>query len=101
MSRDQYPTLWRFLGAYLHQDWRLDYADPLNAVSDFLAAEPTSASPLAHEIDRVLASTSTSVEAERLVVDLGSFYLPSLDGKDARVWLAALHARCGVPPLHR
>jgi hypothetical protein len=87
-----YPALWQFLGAYLHQDWRDDYADTEEALSDFMEGEPAFAPNLASEIDRLLATTRTSEEAEAVLVDLGSFYVPSASGQDPKQWLIQIRA---------
>ncbi|KRF36962.1 contact-dependent growth inhibition system immunity protein [Nocardioides sp. Soil805] len=87
MNQAEYPALWQFLGAYLHQDWQEDYANTLEALSDFMTNEPTFAPILATEIDHLLNSTSTADEAEAAILGLGSFFVPSARGGDAREWL--------------
>ncbi|WP_457206167.1 contact-dependent growth inhibition system immunity protein [Nocardioides sp. P5_C9_2] len=90
MNQTSYPSLWQFLGAYLHQDWRDDYADTQAALLDFMEGEPALAPDLASEIDRLLASTPTSRETEAAILDLGSSFVPSANGQDPREWLSLI-----------
>lgn len=87
MSHTGYPALWQFLGAYLHQDWRDDYADTNEALSDFMTGEPAVAPALVSEINRLLATTESSGEIEAAILELGSFFVPSASGDDPREWL--------------
>jgi hypothetical protein len=93
VNQDEYPALWQFLGAYLHQDWRADYSDTSEALSDFLMGEPALAPLLAPEIDGLLDSIRTSEEAEAAVLELGSFFVPSAQGQDCKEWLLLLRAQ--------
>lgn len=93
MNKAEYPALWQFLGAYLHQDWQDDYANTSDALSDFLVGEPALAPVLAAEIDRLLGTIHTSEEAEAVVLELGSFFIPSAQGQDCRDWLLLLRAQ--------
>ena len=90
MNQTDYPSLWQFLGAYLHQDWRDDYADTQEALLDFMEGEPAFAPELASEIDRLLASTATSRETESAILGLGSCFVPSANGQDSREWLGLI-----------
>ncbi|WP_104105465.1 contact-dependent growth inhibition system immunity protein [Nocardioides sp. 616] len=89
MLEDRYPALWHFLGAYLHQDWRDQYSSPQEALLDLLDGDPEEAPALIDEIDDLTTSASTE-ELDDLIVELGSFYRPSRDGRDAREWLNEL-----------
>ena len=90
--RDAYPALWHLLGAYLHQDWASDYTSPMEAASDFMEGEPFLSPRLAEEIDRLLASTRTAQDVETAIISLGSFFVPSRRGTDAREWLRTLQS---------
>lgn len=92
MNQADFPALWQFLGAYLHQDWRDDYADVQEALADFMTGEPALAPNLTPEIDRLLTSTRTSDETEAVIRDLGSFYVPSKFGQDSREWLVLIRS---------
>ena len=67
----EYPALWHFLGAYLHQDWQHEYTSPLFALEDLIAHEKGAGFELAKEIDRLLAVSTNDVELETLLFDLG------------------------------
>lgn len=40
MLDQQYPALWQFFGAYLHQDWREEYESTDAALRDFVSGNP-------------------------------------------------------------
>ena len=86
----EYPALWHFLGAYLHQDWQDDYPTLADALTDFMDGEPALAPRLGPDIDSLLGSTATSGEVDVLIVRLGSFFNPSSAGLDARDWLRTI-----------
>jgi hypothetical protein len=90
MLKQQYPALWQFFGAYLHQDWREEYESPRAALRDFVSGDPGFAVDLPTEIEQVLASTGDDAALEETLVDLGSFFLPSRAGEDPRDWLRRL-----------
>ena len=90
MLEQQYPALWQFFGAYLHQDWREEYDSPSAALRDFVSASPGLAVELPAELERVLASTADDDALEEALVDLGSFFVPSRAGQNPRDWLLAL-----------
>lgn len=92
MNQAESPALWQFLGAYLHQDWQEDYSNTREALSDFMVNEPTFAPDLASEIDHLLDSSSTAEEAEAAILELGSFFVPSAQGSDAREWLRRIRS---------
>ena len=87
MLEQQYPALWHFLGAYLHQDWREEYESTSAALDDFVAGTRTLAVDLPREIDDILASATDDAALEGLLVDLGSFFVPSLVRENPRDWL--------------
>jgi AcrR family transcriptional regulator len=90
MSEQQYPALWQFLGAYLHQDWREEYESPSAALRDFVSGDPGFAVDLPTEIEQFLSSTADDAALEARLVDLGSFFLPSRAGQNPRDWLRSL-----------
>jgi hypothetical protein len=90
MSEQQYPALWQFLGAYLHQDWREEYESPSAALPDFVSGDPRFAVELPTEIERVLTSTADDAALEEMLVNLGSSFVPSLTGQNPRDWLRRL-----------
>lgn len=100
MNQKDYPALWQFLGAYLHQDWRDDYADTQAALLDFMEGEPAFAPKLASEIDHLLASMPTSRDTESAILSLGSFFVPSACGQDSREWLSLIRAEASRMRQH-
>lgn len=90
MSKQQYPALWQFLGAYLHQDWREEYESPSAALRDFVSGDLGFAIDLPTEIEQVLTSTADDAALECTLVNLGSSFVPSLTGQNPRDWLRRL-----------
>jgi hypothetical protein len=90
MSDQQYPALWQFLGAYVHQDWREEYESPSAALRDFVSGDLGFAIDLPTEIEQVLTSTAGDAALEQTLVNLGSSYLPSRAGQNPREWLRRL-----------
>jgi hypothetical protein len=90
MLEQQYPALWQFFGAYLHQDWQEEYESPTAALRDFVSGSPGLAVDLPAELERVLASTADDEALEETLVSLGSFFVPSRAGQDPRDWLRRL-----------
>lgn len=89
----QTPELALFLGGYLHQDWPEDLeGDPWNAVVHYVNDYGTDADDLASEIDVLLDSLDEPGLKQR-VEDLGSCYLPEVDGWTYRGWLAEVATR--------
>lgn len=94
--RDDFPALWQFFGAYLHQDWHDEYASTQIAFADFLEGEPTSAAQVAAELATVLESERTEQDLETFVLEGGSFYLPRNDGIPTVTWLSGLLDMCNA-----
>lgn len=94
LVRDDFPALWHFLGAYLHQDWQDEYTSTQRAFEDFLDGEPTFAKQVADELDTLLASGRNEQDLETFVLEGGSFYLPSRHGIPTATWLAGLRTLC-------
>jgi hypothetical protein len=90
MSDQQYPALWQFLGAYLHQDWREEYESPSAALRDFVSGDPGFAVDLPTEIEQVLSSPVDDATLEATLVNQGSFFVPSRAGQNPRDWLRRL-----------
>lgn len=94
MVRDEFPALWQFFGAYLHQDWHDEYASPQTAFRDFLGGEPTLANQVATELTEVLSSGRDERALEDFVLEGGSFYLPTRHGIPVATWLSGLLDLC-------
>lgn len=88
----KYPTLERFFGAYLHQDWRDDYADEWAAVDGFIAdGTPEDPEFFRAEVALLLAQHADEEEVRNIVLDdLDSNYLADVSGWKYRDWLQAL-----------
>lgn len=90
MLEQQYPALWHFFGAYLHQDWREEYDSPSGALRDFVAGTPDLAPRLPDELDQALLTTPDEATADELLADMGCSFVPSRAGLDPRDWLRRL-----------
>ena len=90
MLEQQYPALWQFFGAYLHQDWRDEYDSPSAALRDFVSGNPELAARLPDELEQTLLTTPDEATADELLADLGCSFVPSRAGLDARDWLRRL-----------
>jgi hypothetical protein len=86
-----YPTLWHFFGAYLHEDSRDDYADEWVAVEGLIAhGPPEEAQRFQNEIAALLSDHASEEEVGKSVLDeLGSYYLVDAAGRNYRDWLKA------------
>lgn len=94
--RDEFPALWQFLGAYLHQDWQDEYTSTQDAFRDFLSGEPSSAARVEAELATVLNSGHGEEGLEKFVLEGGSFYLPSRHGIPTATWLTGLLDMCAA-----
>ena len=86
-----YPTLWQFFGAYMHQDWRLDYADEWSALDDFIRSEPGGAEGFCKEAAELLATEPSEEELRELLLDeyLAAAMMENLGWK-YRDWMQAM-----------
>lgn len=96
--RDDFPALWQFFGAYLHQDWHDEYSSSENAFRDFLDGEPTLAAQVATELTTVLDSGRDEDALDNLVLEGGSFYRPRDDAIATSTWLTSLRSLCPNRP---
>ncbi len=92
--RDDFPALWHFFGAYLHQDWHDEYESTNAAFRDFLVGEPRYGALMAGELRAVLGSGRDESALDELVRGCGSFYIPSMHGIATSTWLAELLELC-------
>ena len=70
--------------AYLHQDWREDYESPSAALRDFVSGSPELAAGMPGELEQVLTSATDDAALEEALLNLGSFFVPSLVGHEPR-----------------
>jgi len=94
LHHDEFPALEHFLGAYLHQDWQDEYGSTDEGFRDFLDGEPRYAALIPAELTAALESGQDEAALETLVLDCGSFYLPSRHGIPTATWLADLLDMC-------
>ena len=92
------PVLKLLFQAYLTVDWPEDYADVRAAINDFVANEPAAVG-IDAELAELLDSTADDeVLRRRVVEELGSGYLPDVEGLSMREWLETVRRWVG-PPL--
>ena len=89
------PALDQLLGAYFHQDWRLDGTES-EIVATFVADEPDLAAVLPQEVDALLSSVADDAELGRLLFDKGSYHVPGPEQGGHRAWLAEVGRRARV-----
>ncbi len=83
-----YPALSQLLSCYLHQDWELESATPRDAVDAYRQSEPEdTVREAAADLDRLLADDLDDAALRTVLLDLGSFYDPTLDDLPVRTWL--------------
>lgn len=86
------PFLSQLFGAYLHQDWDLEFSSCWDAVRAF--RESLSEQDLehaVHEVEMLLRMEDTPLRAE-VFGELGLGYWPDGDGLELREWLILLAA---------
>lgn len=91
---NDFPALRLLFGAYLNLEWDQDYADPWEAVYDFIANEPI-AVDVKSEVRGLLDNVGVDDEDLRRVVvgALRSGYRPEADGWTYADWLMELARR--------
>lgn len=83
-----YESLGLLLGAYLHQDFLLEYATPDDAVRGFGESEPHRVPGALAEIDDLLDGDLGEQALGDLLTELGSYYRVEADGYTPRSWLS-------------
>jgi hypothetical protein len=87
-------ALHQLLGAYLYEDWYLDYGEPWVAIEAFVRDEPEYAPALRADIRRVLAESTSDSELERRLDKFGLGYAATTAGWESYgVWLQAVSDR--------
>jgi CdiI immunity protein len=64
-----YPTLRYFFGAYMHHDWREDYATEWAALEDFMRSDPAIAANFCQEVSKLLATDPSEDALRTLLLD--------------------------------
>ncbi len=94
MTQTSYPALAHFVGAWLHQDWVLDYETVWDALEAFRVEEPSCVDQLRDDVGRLVSAGLSDAELEELVGDrLGCEYWPPGDGLTFSSWLAEVDVR--------
>jgi len=86
-----YPMLRYFFGAYMHHDWREDYATEWAALDDFMRSDPGVAADFSPEVSRLLATDPSEDELRTLLLD--EYFAAAMvenQGWKYRDWLQAL-----------
>jgi hypothetical protein len=98
----RYPTLDLLFGAYLHQDWDVENADPEQAVRLFAESEAAHTVRSAiKEIEDILSGDITEAFAlSEGIQNAGLYYDPADDGRTWQSWLSDVHRILGEE-LHR
>jgi hypothetical protein len=89
------PHLTQLFGAYLHQDWDMEFSSSWEAVQVF--RDSLSVDELVAAIDevRTLLSLDDVQLNSKVFEDLGLGYWPQGDGLEVREWLSLLAVELG------
>lgn len=82
----------QLIGSYLHQDWPLEAALPLDAIGNAIATEPVEFIRLCgDELEELLGKHTSESALRRIVLDeMMCAYDPAADGLLMHVWLKAV-----------
>jgi CdiI immunity protein len=87
-------ALHHLLGAYLNEDWYLDYGDPWLAVEAFTRDEPEHAPAVNADIRRAVIESTSDGALEQRLDRFGLGYAATEDGWSSyRAWLLAVADR--------
>ncbi|MEO7260751.1 MAG: contact-dependent growth inhibition system immunity protein [Jatrophihabitantaceae bacterium] len=90
----EYNVLEQFLGGYLNEDWTDEYADPWQAVDDFVQSQHSDALHLRHAIEDVIRQYPAEDALVARLLHLGLGYRIQADGWTShRDWLLAIADR--------
>ena len=87
------PAVWNLAGAYLHQDWAVEYSTWEEAVDAFIHESPDLSPLLPGEISRVLSETRTDDELHAFFRSQGGAYRPRPEDGGYRGLLTAIARR--------
>jgi len=93
MNQNQYQHLRQLLGGYLHQDWRLDFSTPEEAIGAFKEKEPQECiEGVCRELEEVIPLIKETKEPEKFLWQvLWCYYNPQADGLTVADWLERVH----------
>jgi hypothetical protein len=90
----EYEALEQLLGGYLNEDWTDDYADPWQAVDDFVQSEHSDAVNLRLEITDIIRQYPSEDALDAQLTRLGLGYRIQFNGWTShRDWLLAVADR--------
>lgn len=90
----KYEALEQLLGGYLNEDWADDYADPWQAVDDFVHGQHSDALHLRHAIEEVISQYPSEDDLFPRLLRLGLGYRIQFHGWTShRDWLLAVADR--------
>lgn len=94
------PSLDEFTGAYLHQDFQLDYEDEWAALDRYVADAPDDARRLPAEITEVLATFDSEAATEAYLDGMAIQYWADPATGGYRGWLqeVARRVEAALPP---
>ena len=94
---DRFSDFQDFVLSYFHQDWRLDDADAMAVVADFVrTTNPPRRAAVVQDIDRLLALPLDEKALHDLVLrDYDLSYDPHDDGITMREWLTRTRDEIG------
>ncbi|GAB3778977.1 hypothetical protein GCM10027601_04410 [Nocardioides ungokensis] len=87
------PALCQFLGAYLHQDWPIEFDDEWAALDRFIEESAELASHLPIEIESALGEHHAESDLRAFLVAQGCNYVPDPDKGGYRGWLTEIARR--------
>jgi hypothetical protein len=89
-----FESLDNLIGAYLYEDWFIDYGDPWAAVEAFVRDEPAYAPLVCAEIRRAVAQANSDSDLEGLLDKFGLGYdAVSAGWASYGAWLLAVAER--------
>jgi len=95
MNEIRFPMLKNFFGAYLHQDWHLEFSSPTEAVNAFKEHSTTSSVlDTCKELDRLIAETPHLGDPGMFLWQkLMCYYDPIADGLTVQEWLEGVRTQ--------
>ena len=88
MTRDDFPDLAQFLGAYFNQDWPLDDQEPDKVLERFVSKEPEEwVQGAKQDLDRLLSMGFDENEYAKALKEMSCYYDPRLAGQTIEAWL--------------
>jgi hypothetical protein len=91
-------ALGQLVGAYLHQDWDIDYGSWSDAVDAYLQeAQPEAISEARRELTALISENPSEERIRDEMDQRGCSYYPPGDGTSYREWLDELGHKLALP----